>query len=94
MVPIRIGLRLDDGMVNAVHPRRDDDVIEGTLNSEREPPVRVMKKAARFKNDLKNEIDQRRNPEEQHDENTKGDRETISPKWNRPAVVTSSSKSV
>ena len=31
--PVRIGLALDDGMMDAVHPRRDDDVIQDALEA-------------------------------------------------------------
>src|SRR5688500_12077694 len=50
-------------MMNAVHSRRHDHVVEKTLQAKRQPPVGMMKKTRGFENDFEDEIDERRDSE-------------------------------
>ncbi len=64
--PVRIGLALDDGMMNAMHPWRDKDQIQNPLQLNRQPPVGMMKTSRGFKRDEKD--DERERSNAKHDQ--------------------------
>ena len=73
--PIGIRLALDDRMMNAVHPRRDDNQVKTAFELDRQPPVRMMKQRRGFEGDEKNEEQHWRDPENQDSKRKKPDRE-------------------
>ncbi len=62
--PIRIRLTLDDGMMNTMHPRCDDNQVQNAFELDRQPPVGMMKEGRGFEGDKKNEEQHRRDAEE------------------------------
>ncbi len=66
--PIGIRLALDDGMMNAVHPRRDDNQVQTAFELDRQPPVGMMKQGRGFEGDKKNEEQRWRDAEDDDSE--------------------------
>jgi len=62
--PIGIRLALDDRMMNAVHPRRDDNQVQTAFELDRQPPVRMMEQGRGFEGDKKNEEQRWRDAED------------------------------
>ena len=60
-------------MMDAVHPRRDDNQIQNALEPDRQPPVGVMKECRSFECDKKHKEHYRRDPEGRHCKREKAD---------------------
>src|SRR5919106_1609336 len=73
--PVRVGLSLDDGMMNAVHPRRDHNEIQNAFELNRQPPIGMMKESSGFECDEENEKHDRSDAKNNHGERQKADRE-------------------
>lgn len=53
--PVRVRFPLHDRMVDAMHARCDNDAVQQMFDSQREPPVRMMKERGGFEGDEKDE---------------------------------------
>src|SRR5215471_14590519 len=73
--PIGVCLALDNGMMNAVHTRRDDDQVQKALKPDWQSPVGMMKDGRGFEGDEKDEQHHRRDPEDEDGEGEKSDGE-------------------
>src|SRR5207249_11151439 len=62
------------GMVNAVHPRRDEYLVHRALDGEREPHIAVMEKRAQLESDLVHDVDRERRPDENQLNGSEGGR--------------------
>src|SRR5437899_7572830 len=73
--PIRVGLALDDRVMNPVHARGDNDQIQDAFEVNRQSPVGMMKESGGFERDEENNEHHRRDSEERDSERKKSDRE-------------------
>jgi len=55
-------------MMNAVHPRRDDNQVQTAFELDRQPPVGMMKQGRGFEGDKKNEEQHWRDAEDDDSE--------------------------
>jgi hypothetical protein len=72
---VRVVLPLDLRVVDAVHARSDEHLIEQAFGAERKPNVAVVKKHLNLKNELIDGECPRRRADETHLEKTENDRE-------------------
>ena len=73
--PIRVGLALDDRVMDAVHARGDNDQIQDAFEVNRQSPVGMMKESGGFERDEENKEHHRRDSEDRDSERKKSDRE-------------------
>ena len=53
--PVGIGFALHNGVMNTVHSRRHNDVIQNPFEPDGQSPIRMMKQCRAFKRDEKNQ---------------------------------------